>query len=797
MINNDRQIIISAAGSRKSTIWSPQKLYWSEFIDKLKVPVRGTETLAEYLRLPKSKQDDLKDVGGFVAGTLDGNRRKSNKVTGRDLITLDLDNIQPGNTQDTLKRIDGLGCGYVVYSTRKHEESKPRLRVIMPLDRTITADEYEPISRKLGQIIGIELCDPTTFQASRLMYWPSCSSDSVYIYQIGDKPFLHADGVLKMYNNWQDMTEWPEVSGVQQNHVKLAAKQGDPTEKPGVVGAFCRIYDVYKAMEAFIPGVYDPCDTSDDRLTFTGGSTTGGAIIYDGGKFIYSHHATDPCGGLLVNAFDLVRLHKFGELDDEAKDGTPINKMPSYMSMCEFAVADTNVASLLNQERYERATEQFSDLPEENVNWISKLSVSPTSGIPAKTTSNVRIVLDNDPLLKDRIKKDTFSEFILGYAPLPWGNRVKESGAFRWSDEDSSGLREHIEKVLGFRSKEVIEDALKNHAAQNSFNPVASYLNNLKWDGVPRLDTLYIDYLGAEDCEYMRTVTRKAFTAAVARVMTPGIKFDYMTVICGKQGIGKSTLFNKLGLDWFSDSIKTFEGKDAAELLQGIWIVEIGELEAFNRSDINAVKSFLSKQDDQYRAAYGRTTEKHLRKCVFFGTTNDHDYLKDPTGNRRFWSVDTYINKPTKSVFNDLDNEVPQIWAEAVLRWQLGETLYLSLEMESEAEIRRQGHIERDPLQGQIEDFLEKQIPKDWTKWSIERRRMFWGNPVPDTVELVPRDRVCALEIWNECLGNYKHPPKIEAHRINAVLEIIPGWERAGNIRFGISYGTQKGFKPV
>ncbi|CAK7069755.1 virulence-associated E family protein [Tissierella sp.] len=796
MIINDRQINISAAGSRKATQWPRQTLYWSELVEKLKTPVRSTETLAEYLKLSKSKQDDLKDVGGFVAGTLDGNRRKANNVTGRDILTLDLDNIPPGQTQETLKRLDGLGCGYAVYSTRKHEEVKPRLRVLVPLNRTATADEYEPLARKLGSIIGIELCDPTTFEASRLMYWPSCCIDSQYVFQYGDKPFLDTDGLLGMYADWRNILEWPQVPGAPEAQMKHASKQADPTEKNGIIGSFCKIYDIYKAIETFIPESYDPCDI-DGRLTFTGGSTTAGAIVYDNGKFLYSHHATDPAGGKLCNAFDLVRLHKFGELDDDAKLETPVNKLPSYVAMCEFAVKDTYVASLLNQERYEKATNEFSMEIEDNANWISLLKVSPTTGQPAKTISNVRIILEHDPLLKGRIKEDIFSEFIYLESPVPWKNGPNEIGMHRWKDSDSTGLREYIEKVLGFNSKDIIDAAFRNHASANGFDPLTSYLNCLEWDGTPRLDTLFIDYLGAEDSEYMRTITRKALVAAVARVMSPGVKFDYMTVICGRQGIGKSTILRKLGKDWFSDSIKTFEGKDGAELLQGVWIVEIGELEAFNKSDINAVKSFLSKQDDQYRAAYGRVTEKHLRKCIFFGTTNDHDYLKDPTGNRRFWPVDAEVTRPIKSIFADLDNELDQIWAEAVFRWRIGEPIFLSTEMEIEAEIRRQAHIDRDPLQGQIEDFLDRQVPHDWQKWTLDRRRMFWANGVSGEIKLVPRDRICAIEIWRECLGDNRNMPKIEAHRINSILGSIPGWERASTARFGAGYGTQKCFKRV
>ncbi|MFZ5975219.1 MAG: VapE domain-containing protein [Bacillota bacterium] len=796
-MNHDRLIMISAAGSRKATRWPTQSLMGSELAERLKTPVRGSETLEQYLSLPRARQDELKDVGGFVAGAIaGGGRRKASAIQGRDVVTLDLDNIPAGGTQDVLRRVDGLGCWYCVYSTRKHEEAAPRLRVMALLDRTVTADEYEPIARMLAKHIGMELCDPSTFEASRLMYWPSCCADSQYIYVVGDKPMLSADGMLGLYTDWRNVAEWPEVPGAQQARAKHAEKQADPLTKAGIVGAFCRVYDIYRAMDTFLPGVYEPTDTP-GRYTFTGGSTTGGAVIYDNGLFLYSHHATDPCSGKLVNSFDLVRLHKFAELDDDTKPDTPVNKLPSYAAMCELAVSDPQVTTLLNQERYQRATEAFETPVDHDPNWMSKLAISATTGAPAKTANNVLVVLENDPQLKGRVAMDTFSEAIVGTAPLPWEPRSKEAGRFRWTDDDDAGLRMYMERFLGFRAREAVQDALVQAAARNQFNPVVEYLQALQWDGTPRLDTLYIDYLGAEEHPYTRAVTRKAFVAAVARAMHPGIKFDTMTVICGRQGIGKSTLFARMGLQWFSDSIKTFEGKEAAELLQGVWIVEMGELEAYSKTDVRAVKSFLSKCDDQYRAAYARKTEKHLRRCVFFGTTNDHDYLKDTTGNRRFWPVDAEVQPPTRSIFRDVDEAtVGQIWAEAVMRWQLGEPLYLPPELEAEAERRREQHLDRDPLQGQIEDFLDRPVPEDWQNWDIQRRRMFWSDPrAGNSLNLAPRDRVCAMEIWRECLGDPRTMSKADAHRINAILEALPDWERVSTARFGPEYGTQKGFR--
>jgi putative DNA primase/helicase len=794
---NDRKLTISAAGSRKATHWPAQTLYWSELVERLRTAVRGTETLTEYLKLPKSKQDELKDVGGFVAGTLAGNRRKANTVTGRDVITLDLDNIPANGTADALRRLEGLGCAYAVYSTRKHEEGKPRLRVLAPLNRTVTADEYEPLARKLAAIVGIELCDPTTFQATRLMYWPSCCSDSPYVFQYGDKPFLDADGLLALYTNWRNVVEWPQVPGAQQAHVRLAAKQGDPTTKEGIVGAFCREYDVYKAMETFLPGIYIPTDDGTGRFTYHGGSTTGGAIIYDNGAFLYSHHATDPSGGRLVNAFDLVRLHKFNELDDEAKPDTPTNRLPSFTAMVAFALQDAGVASLINQERYEKAVQDFTGevaaTSEEDLNWFSKLEISVTTGRPAKTTDNILVILQHDPMLKGKLAYDEFAVRGLALGALPWDSKTERR---QWTDVDDAGLRHYLEHTYGITGKEKILDAVALCAHRYSFNEVQDWLKSLKWDGVKRLDTLLTDYLGATDSVYIRAVSRKAIVAGVARAMMPGCKYDNMPILAGPQGIGKSTFLRLLGRKWYSDSLTTFEGKEASELIQGIWINEVGELNGFNKSENNAIKQFLSRTEDIYREPYGRRTKSYPRRGVFWGTTNDSEFLKDMTGNRRFWPVDVGIQPPIKNIFTQLEDEVPQIYAEAYMYWQLGEQLFLTGEAEAQAIEQQENHRERSTKEGVIREFVERLIPDGWEKRSPAERRIYWsgefGRVEGETFE---RDRICAAEVWCECFGGeLKYMKRIDALEINNILASFKGWKKhSSTTRFG-PYGHQKGF---
>ena len=204
-------------------------------------------------------------------------------MTGRDLVTLDFDNIPSGGTEAVLKRVSSLGIAYCIYSTRSHAPYRPRLRIIIPLDKTVTADKYEPVARKLAAVIGIEYCDPTTFEASRLMYWPGCSKDSEYVFQFEDKPFASADGILAQYDDWRDMTAWPQVPGAAPRAKVLLARQSDPTKKEGLIGAFCRVYDIRGALLKYLPNAYEDVEGKADRMTYTGGTTTAGAVLYEDG----------------------------------------------------------------------------------------------------------------------------------------------------------------------------------------------------------------------------------------------------------------------------------------------------------------------------------------------------------------------------------------------------------------------------------------------------------------------------------------------------------------------------------
>lgn len=799
-MNNDRKITISVGSNRRDLNWKQTFILVSDLYKRLSNPVRSTELLADFMKLKKSQQDALKDVGGYVGGSLNSPRRKSNNITGRDIITLDFDNIPCWQTESVISKVEDLGCSYCIYSTRKHMPSRPRLRVVIPLDRTVSPDEYEPCARRVAASIGISMADPTTFEACRLMYWPSCSTDSEYVFKAKDAPFISADFLLSTYTDWHDLTSWPQVPGAI-SYAKLAMKQGDPLEKPGIVGAFCRTYDVVTAMDAFLPNIYDGVDNDEGRYTYLCGSTTGGAVVYDDAKFLYSHHATDPCGGKLVNAFDLVRLHRFADLDDDVAPDTPINRLPSFKAMCDMALGNKAVVQTLNREQHEAAVKDFENIndvtsTEEPLDWAEKLQRNQNGAVKG-TIDNILIILDGDPALKGKFALNLFANRGEVLGALPWQKDTKRR---LWSDTDSNGLYWYLERMWGITQRGNIDSALDIHATTHAFNEVQDYINALTWDGIPRLDTLFIDYLGADDTEYNRAVCRKSFTGAIARAMTPGCKYDTMLILTGPQGIGKSTLLDKMSRGWFNDSIRTFEGKEASELLQGVWLVEVAELDAFRRTDIARIKQFLSLRADRYRAAYGRHVKELPRCCVFFGTSNETEFLQDTTGNRRFWPVDVGETIPAKSVWSDLSDEIiDQIWAEAKARWQIGEKLYLTGAEVIQSVAKQEEHRDASAREGLILDFVERQVPADWAKWTLDRRRDFWAGATRGMegrdAELVKRDRISAIEVWCELFnGDIKMLKNAETREINAVISRIPGWKRCKDPwRFG-PYGTQRGF---
>ena len=639
----DNYINVAIGRSRKEINYVNKTMKYSDFINTY---IRNTkytsESYEEYISFPKDIQDNIKDVGGFVGGALKDGKRKKETIISRSLITLDVDFGYENMIEDITKNCN---FGMCIYTTHKHTSKKPRFRIIIPLSEEVEPMDYEIIGKKLASDMGIECFDNTTYSPSRLMYFPSTSKDGEYIFKLIDKKWLEPKDILNNY------TDCKKVS-MKDSSININTLKENPRLKEGIVGAFCRVYNVFDVMDKFLKDIYKIGD-SKDRYTYINGSTSNGVVIYENGDFAYSHHNTDVCSNKLCNSFDLVRLHKFSHLDINADKNTPVNKLPSYIKMIEFASKDEKVMMELGNRKLEKAKEEFSSLYDFDNNytdddsWIKYLEVD-KKGMYKPSNKNIVLILENDKNLKNKIAYNLFSNRTMIRGDLPWRKVVDKEQGDIWQDSDDANLRMYMEVAYNIVSPYKIYDGIAIVEKRNQYHPIRDYLNSLHWDKVHRIDKLMIDYLGADSCAYTKAITRKMLVAAVARVFNPGIKFDYMMVLVGKQGIGKSYLISLLGKNWYSDSINTVQGKEAYEQLQNAWILEMAELSATKKAESEAVKHFISKTEDSYRQAYGRRVETFKRQCVFFGTTNESEFLKDRTGNRRYWPLVVGKNKPKK-----------------------------------------------------------------------------------------------------------------------------------------------------
>ena len=772
-----RDLGIAYGASRQALKWSNKTISFENLKERLKHTLRTPESAEEYAKMSKADRDQAKDHGGFVAGVLIGGRRKVDTVESRSMVSLDGDRID-------VAFLDGfeehMPYAAALYTTHSSTEEKPRVRIIIPMTRDTSPEEFAAVSRYLAQMLGIDYFDECSYLPNQLMYWPSTPANGSFVYKETEGPWLNPDDILTAHPEWTDPTRLPTSSRESQAAVTAGKKQQDPLTKDGVVGLFNRVYyPIQKALETFLGDVYEPT-ASDQRWHLIESSSMAGVEIKED-KFVYSHHAKDPAYLKLCNAFDIVRIHRFGDLDDKA----------SFKEMRKFAMSLDEVKMRAAEERLQEAGADFED-PADDDSWKARLVYEPRTLKLENSLHNIQLILENDPLLRDIV----FNQLADGMeitGQVPWKHPAKF-----WRDQDDAQLISYVDNHYGSFSARNYEIAVTKVTDDRSYHPIREMFEALPpWDGVHRVDTLLIDYLGAQDNPYVRAVTRKALCAAYDRVFNPGIKYDYMIVLNGDQGIGKSTLIAKLGMEWFSDSLSLSDMNDktAAEKLQGYWILEIGELAGMKKADIDKVKAFVSRQDDKYRASFGRRVTPHLRQCIFFGTTNtENGYLRDITGNRRFWNVKVTGNGKYQPW--DLDTETIQmIWAEAMVLAKAGEPLYLPPELEAMAKEEQVLAMEHDEREGVVAEYLDMPLPENWDELTMYQRREFIRDTEDPTRPRGMRRRkvVSNIEIWCECFGKSKEDLRpADSYAISAIMVRMRGWQKAPDRQSLPIYGQQR-----
>lgn len=777
---------ISVGKSRMTKKWENRDINWEDFCNIVRKTIRTGETVKEYKKMSKEEQDNIKDVGGFVGGHLKDGKRKKGHVICRSIVTLDMDYGREDIVEEISSSYDFECC---IYSTHKHSSKNPRLRLVIPLSRDVSEGEYEKISKAVAIRLGEEMFDKTSYEASRLMYWPSTSLDGEFVFKHCEGQLLDADYYLHVGDKPREKFMNKEEI---ENYIK---KQEDPLKKENLVGTFCRTYDIRGAIDKFLPHIYRPSQNK-GRYDYIKADSSAGVVIYDE-KFAYSHHATDPACNKLLNAFDLVAIHKF--------------KGNYFRNMCDFILEDEKIKFQLIKERRLKAKEEFQKEDENDKTsskdknrddlWEFRLELN-RKGEIKDTLDNLVLIIKNDKNLEN-IVYNCHKDCIDVVGKLPW-NQNKEG----WNDSDLSSLKVYLSNKYKIYAPQKTKDALIDAAHEKPYHPIKNYLQSLPtWDKKPRVDNLLIDYFGAEDSLYTKAVMRKTLVAAVRRVYNPGVKFDSVLILNGPQGIGKSTFFGKLGKQWFSDSLTLTDMKDKAgpEKLQGYWILELGELAGMKKMDVETVKSFITRTDDKYRVSYGINVESHKRQCIIVGSTNaEGGFLRDITGNRRFWPVK--VNKKSKYKPWDLSEEdVNQIWAETLEISKTSEELYLKGKEADMAKKEQCDAMETDDREGLIRTYLNILLPKNWDNMSIYDRRNFlrgndFGRTVGEGIE--KRKVVCNMEIWCECFCREPADMKsADSYVISAIMKKIDGWERYEGTKNGMMmvpiYGRQRCYEYI
>lgn len=775
-----RDLAIAYGNNRQAKKWVNKTTSFDELKERLKVTIRTTESAEEYARFSKAQKDNAKDHGGFVAGALKGGRRKIDAVELRSMVALDGDRIDKTFLENYETSTPYTS---VLYTTHSSTEENPRVRLIFPLTRDVTPEEFVAVSRYLAQMLGIDYFDECSYQPNQLMYWPSTPSNGSFVYKEVDKNWLNPDEILNAHPEWTDPTRLPTSSRESKANTVANQKVQDPLEKDGIVGLFNRVYfPISKAIEAFLSDVYEPTE-NENRYHLIESSSIAGVEIKEDGKFVYSHHAKDPAYLRLCNAFDIVRIHKFGDDDDKK----------SFRDMCEFAMQVDEVKVLAANERLALAEVDFSG---DGDDWKTRLKYQPKTSLLENSVYNLNLILNNDPDFRN-FAYNELANRIQVTGSLPW---ERPEGNKFWRDADTAQLKSIIDiRYLPFSSRNH-DVAFTKIADDRRFHPIRNYLDSLPvWDGTKRVEDVFIKYLKADDTDYIRTVTRKTFAAAVARIYVPGIKFDCVPVLDGDQGIGKSTIVKDLvTADYYSEtlSLTDMDDKSGAEKLQGFWVVEIGELAGMRKADIEKVKAFLSTSDDKYRPSYGKVVESHPRQCIVIATVNgERGYLRDITGNRRFWIIKVH-QKKQKKTWSFTEEYRQQFWAEAKEIWKCGEKLYLEGDILEEAEKAQKGAMETDERVGMVEEYLNTPLPADWDDMDLFARRNYLnGSEFGGTQHIgtIARTSVSNAEIWCECLNHSLPELKTtDSYQIAALMAQINGWERTTNIKRLPIYGRQR-----
>lgn len=737
---------VATAPRRDSRLWRQGTVTWRD--------------LTEWTQNPA----DSKECGNYLLGTLRDGVRSKTTVLSRSCLTLDAD-----TAGDALPETVELVLGYaaIVHTTYSSSPDALRLRIIIPLDRELMPDEYVMAAQVVMQRLGVGQFDPGSSQPERYMFKPAAQRPEWYRSWIIDGDPAPADELLAGFN--QDLSDRPVP--------KPNQSKRDPFSIDGVVGAFNRAYTIDEAIREYaLP--YQPA--GEGRWSLVGARSTAGVNTVAPG-LVFSHHVTDPAWNRTCSAFDLVRLHRYGELDEGLSSQTPVNRLPSHTAMLELASMDAKVVAELVGAEF---TSEMEGVAEE-VSWKLRLKLHKRTGAFLDTIENWDLVREHEPVFQG-LQYNELTMAVESGTDLPW--RPLSRGGEVFSGVDRAALCHYLERQYHLRpSRSFIDELINTTAHQRYVNPIKDYLLSLEWDGLPRVETCLP---GVRPTAYTKMVARKSMVAAVARMLNPGCKWDHSLVLYGSEGLGKSHWVDRMSRG-YSATLGRIGDKDTLLAMHRSWIMISDEGHSLKKADADVQKEFLTRTEDVFRLPYDREATAHKRHCVIWGTTNDEIFLRRQEGNRRF----LIVKCEDKVDFSAMtDDYIDQVWAEATYLYLKGELLFLDDTETQRSAAEREMFTEEDALAGVLEAFLDSLVPEDWDHMSSEARVQWLQNRaeglVPEGTERI--NRTCSTQLWVEALGR-----RIGDHRRADLLEItsaikrLPGWKVAPGRHRVPNYGTQ------
>ena len=759
----EKRIFISVLGSIYDDKCCINEMTFRELCETLKVPQVLKQTEEEYNALSDDEKRQLKFGACFSACVRNEQGDKPEDLAY--ILALDVDHPNATLLEDIKTRYPDLKV--FAYTTFRSREGSPRYRIIIPLSRPVTKDEYEKLCEVFTEKLDCEF-DKQCFNFRQKLQFPRVLKGIEYHFcEWGSEP-LDVDTLLGISPKTDEQEKETSSGGVSDDAEDVKEKE----LKLGPIQAYCEVHPITEIIES-LSDIYEPTDTK-NRYKLIGSDSTPGVIIDPEKNIATSFHANDPAQGT-HNSFDLYRIHRFGALDKDVPEGTKKKDLPSFKAMMDYVKRDKKVKALLKESN--KKVKAKTDTKTDGI--IDKLQVN-KYGEPKNSTANAVTIVLEDPELSG-IKYDSFKQQFIATSPLPWEEKgIAHPRVF--TEFDRKALIGYISSTYNIETGNNIDNALARLTFCRSIDPLQEYFKGLTWDGESRVEGLLTKYLGCEDSEYTRAVMRTTLISGVKRVFEPGCKIDMVLVLIGKQGCGKSTFVSRLAKGYFTDTIRCQDiaTKTAAEKLRGVFIAEISEMAGFSKTEVEMVKSFFSCQNDNYREPYARIVTEHPRKSIIIGTSNRiSGLLIDETGNRRFLPV--FTGKESESHPWDMtDEDIDQIWAEAYMMYKNGESHEMPAHLVDEVLKMQNEAVVEDIRMPLVSEYLDILLPENWYDLSIEDRRdyinhtgKYVGEPYEGTLR---RDYICAAEIGMEFFNMKKVELSIRFSKEIALMLRKLGW---------------------